>query len=74
MGKDVKGRISYGDMYANELRNYGGIPTRRIDIIRDLQKQGSNNREIDAYLFGLDTSHEKNMAREESKLRKEETK
>lgn len=32
--------MNYGDIYANEIILYGGIPTRRIDIIKDLRGLG----------------------------------
>lgn len=39
--------------YMNEVVSYGGIPTRRVDIIRDLQSKGLTRREIDYYLIGI---------------------
>lgn len=44
----------YIDTYYNEVLNYGGIPTKRIDIIKDLQKKGFAQERIDFYLFCLD--------------------
>ena len=50
--------------YANEVFNYGGIPTKRIDIIRHLESIGGTQRQIDLYLMGLDRMKERNSERE----------
>ncbi len=44
--------------YMNEVFNYGGIPTTRANIIRDMQKQGFTTREIDCYQMGMALSKE----------------
>ena len=43
--------------YMNKVFNYGGIPTRRVDIIRDLERIGATPRQIDYYLMGLDKAY-----------------
>lgn len=43
----------------NEELNYGGLLTKRIDIIRDLQAKGFEQRRIDFYLFCLDQNQER---------------
>jgi len=40
------------DEYMNEVYMYGGLPMRRADIIRDLQRLG-DQRLISAYLMGM---------------------
>jgi len=37
----------------SEKLNYGGIPTRRVDIIKDMESKGFDKRIIDWYLFCL---------------------
>ena len=49
------GRTTAKDML-NQMVNYGGIPTRRGDVIKDLQKQGLSQAGIDRYLQKLDFS------------------
>jgi hypothetical protein len=44
--------------YMQELINYGGVPTSRGDVIRDLQARGLTQIQIDAYLFGADRRRE----------------
>ena len=43
------------DRYFNEPVSYGGLPSTRAEIIRDLRERcGSTDAEIQAYLMGLD--------------------
>jgi len=51
----------YIDTYANTILNYGGLPTRRIDIIEDLQAKGFERKRIDFYLFCLDQNKERRL-------------
>lgn len=37
--------------YLNEIISYGGIPTRRIDVIRDLEKHGWDQQAIGWYML-----------------------
>lgn len=43
-----------GNAYMNEVVNYGGIPTTRADVIRDLQSRGFTVQEVSRYMQGLD--------------------
>ena len=40
--------------YYDKIVNYGGVPTRRIDVIRDLEKRGGTPKMIEMYLIGMD--------------------
>lgn len=42
--------------YMNEIFSYGGIPTTRADIIRDMQNRGFTQRQIDYYQMGMELS------------------
>ena len=45
--------------YLSERINYGGIMTRRVDVIKDLKEKGGTPRMIDAYMMGADLVKEK---------------
>ncbi len=47
---------SFISTYVNEIFSYGGIPTTRADIIRDLQDRGFTQRQIDYYQMGMELS------------------
>lgn len=51
--KKQEKRLSPIQQYGTEVFMYGGFPLRRIDIIKDLEKQGLSPRERDAYLMGM---------------------
>lgn len=44
------------DKIMNQEFNYGGVMTSRANVIRDLQKQGRSQKEIDRYMQGLEIS------------------
>lgn len=44
------------DAYLGEVISYGGIPTRRGDAIRDMQRMGLTRPQIDAWLIGHERS------------------
>jgi len=43
-------------IYLDEVVSFGGIPTKRGDVISELQRIGGSQATIDRYLQGLDLS------------------
>jgi hypothetical protein len=46
-------RPTLADEVMAELLNYNGVPTRRIDVIRDLESKGLSRTEVDWHMFLL---------------------
>lgn len=44
------------DNYFNKEFMFGGVMTKRRNIIKELEKLGATQKMIDMYLFGLDMS------------------
>ncbi len=45
--------------YMNKKFNYGGVMTKRADIIRDLQKITKDQKLISIYMIGLERGERK---------------
>ena len=52
----MKSTKNFISTYMNEIFSYGGIPTTRADIIRDMQDRGFTQRQIDYYQMGMELS------------------
>jgi len=50
-------RPTLADRVMNEELNYGGMPTRRIDVIRDLEAKGLTPEQVNWYMFCLGERH-----------------
>lgn len=51
-GKLPKAKRTTASDYLNELMDYGGVQTRRGDVIADLRRSGLGQSEIDRYMQG----------------------
>lgn len=49
-GKPASGASAHLD----QMVNYGGIPTKRGDVMKDLQRMGGSQQQIDRYMQGAD--------------------
>ncbi len=44
--------------YMEEVVDFGGLPARRIEVLRDLQSKTANGRAISMYMFQLNQAHD----------------